>query len=81
MRNLYDLARELSAPERLLGGPCLQIGSTYRHPNSGKLVRIMSGQYMGTYGVSNFWRWREVLEDGSLGEEECGYGWTGKPVE
>ena len=81
MRNLYDLAREMSTPESFLGGPCLQVGSTYRHPTTGKLVRITSGQYMGAYGVSNFWYWREVLSDGSLGEEQHGYGWTGEPVE
>ena len=42
----------------------------------GRTVEITSGQYWGTYGLSNFWHWREVLPDGSLStRDECGYGW------
>lgn len=38
-------------------------------------VLIVKGSYMGSHNrVSNFWYWREVFDDGSLGEEEHGYG-------
>lgn len=60
-----------------LAGPCAQwqIGMDVRHP-SGRTVRLTGGQYWGRHGVSNFWYWREVLPDGSLGPEEHGYGWN-----
>jgi len=52
----------------------VKAGDRIVHP-SGRTVQITSGQYWGTHGLSNFWYWREVLADGSLGEEENGYGW------
>lgn len=61
--------------EEVIGGPPFAIGDRVRHP-SGRLVEITSGQYWGTYGLSNFWYWREVKPDGSLGEREHGYGWN-----
>jgi hypothetical protein len=69
---LQDLAREII--EKVIGGPPFKIGDDVRHP-SGRTVRITGGQYMGTYGLSNHWTWREVMLDGSLGKEEHGYGW------
>lgn len=39
----------------------------------GKPVLITKGKYMGTHGISNFWWWRLIKEDGSLGEEMSGY--------
>jgi hypothetical protein len=60
--------------EEVMGGSPFEIGDTVRHPD-GRMVQIMNGQYWGTHGVSNFWYWREVRHDGSLGPEECGYGW------
>lgn len=54
--------------------PPFKIGDTVRHP-SGRTVRIIGGQYWGTYGLSNHWTWCEVLADGTLGPEESGYGW------
>lgn len=40
-----------------------------------KVIKITDGQFMGTYGVSNFWYWRELLKDGSLSDETFnGYG-------
>jgi hypothetical protein len=33
-------------------------------------VRIISGQWMGTYGLSNFWKWINLYND----QEESGYG-------
>jgi len=53
----------------------VKVGDQLIHP-SGRKVQITSGQFWGTRGVSNFWYWREVLEDGSLGPEEHGYGWA-----
>lgn len=40
-----------------------------------KVIEITDGQYWGTYGISNFWYWKEVLPDGSLSAETFhGYG-------
>jgi len=53
----------------------LEIGVIITHQKTGKLVKITNGSYWGTYGISNFWYWREVLPGGTLSEkEECGYG-------
>ena len=62
--------------EEVFGGAPFAIGDTVKTPD-GRTVRITGGQYWGTYGLSNFWDWREVLPDGSLSSvEECGYGWS-----
>ena len=54
----------------------LYIGLITYHPD-GRKVKIIDGQYWGTYGLSNFWEWKEVLSDGSLSKTtECGYGWN-----
>lgn len=37
-------------------------------------VYILGGQYEVDGRISNFWSWRVVLKDGTLGEEQCGYG-------
>lgn len=41
----------------------------------GVISLITDGYYMDpTYGrISNFWHWRPILEDGSLGRTKCGY--------
>jgi len=57
-----------------IDGRPLRVGERVNHPD-GRLVEITGGQFYGTYGVSNFWYWKEVLEDGSFGPEEHGYGW------
>ena len=49
-------------------------GAVLVHPD-GRTVKITSGQYWGRYGYSNFWYWREVRADGTLGPLEHGYGW------
>lgn len=54
-------------------GEPLQIGKEYTHPN-GRPVRVTSRQYMGTYGLSNFWYWTYL----DTGEQDCGYGWSAK---
>lgn len=52
----------------------LSVGAELQHPD-GRMVQVVGG-YRWTYGVfSNWWTWREVCVDGSLGEEESGYGW------
>ena len=38
-------------------------------------VLIVSGEYMGHGGLSNFWYWRPILPDGTLAGVEHGYGW------
>jgi len=61
--------------EEVFGGSPFAIGDVVTHP-SGRTVKIIAGQYWGTFGLSNFWHWREVLSDGSLAATiECGYGW------
>jgi len=37
-------------------------------------VYIVKGTYYSNGRVSNFWHWRRVNTDGSLGKEEHGYG-------
>ena len=37
-------------------------------------VLIKSGKYMSNGGVSNFWYWQRVLDNGALSETEHGYG-------
>ena len=71
---LSEIAKQVS--REFIPPNTLAIGETFRHID-GRLVAITKGQYMGTYGVSNFWWWREVMPDGSLGDkEECGYGYS-----
>lgn len=54
----------------------MEVGKTLKHPD-GRTVKIKSGHFLDpTYGrISNFWTWNEVMPDGSLGSDECGYGW------
>lgn len=60
--------------ESVMGTSDLAIGKRVLHKD-GRLVEITGGQWWGEYGISNFWYWRPVLADGSLGEVEHGYGW------
>lgn len=61
--------------ERVMGGPPFAIGDVVRHPD-GRKVRIVSGQYWGSRGLSNFWYWQPLDADGrDVGEREHGYGW------
>ena len=60
--------------EKVCGENTLKVGAQVSHKD-GRLVEITDGQYWGTRGISNFWYWREVKEDGTLAEKiECGYG-------
>ncbi len=58
-----------------IGDPPFSIGDRVKRP-SGALVEITGGQWMGRYGLSNFWEWRKVMPDGSLGKKCSGYGWS-----
>lgn len=64
--------------ESVMGGSPFAVGDVVKHPD-GRTVKITGGRYWGTYGLSNFWDWREVLPKNKLGEEECGYGWETSP--
>ena len=76
MTRVAKWVRDLS--EQVLGGSPFKIGDVVLHPD-GRKVKIISGQYWGTYGLSNFWDWREVLPDGFLSDKlESGYGWVPK---
>jgi hypothetical protein len=48
--------------EDVLGGPPVEVGKRYQHPEDG-LIQIISGQFWGEHGLSNFWSWR-VVETG-----------------
>lgn len=55
----------------------LKVGTRYWHRDDDvstlRLVEIVYGAYMGTYGLSNAWEWRHVGEDGNLvGPKYCG---------
>jgi hypothetical protein len=60
-------------------GSRLSVGLITKHPD-GRTVKIISGQFWGTYGVSNHWRWHEIKSDGTIGQEETGYGWAPEDV-
>jgi hypothetical protein len=62
--------------EEYFGASPFSVGDDVRHP-SGRMVRIIDGQYWGTHGLSNHWHWREISPDGSLSDvRESGYGWS-----
>lgn len=60
--------------EKVHGPSQMQVGKVMQHPD-GRTVKITEGQYWGEHGLSNFWYWREVKPDGTLGGVEHGYGW------
>jgi len=49
----------------------LQIGAEYLHPKTGRLIRIIEGNWEIGGRISNHWRW-VYLDNGKHG---CGYGW------
>ncbi|MCK9187220.1 MAG: hypothetical protein PHS16_00665 [Candidatus Colwellbacteria bacterium] len=69
---IREECRELT--RKILGGPRLEVGQAVTHP-SGRKVKITRGNDCCNGRVSNFFYWREILSDGELGPEECGYGW------
>jgi hypothetical protein len=54
--------------EDVLGGSPVEVGQEYRHPEDGP-IRIVSGQYWGAHGLSNFWYWKVL----ATGETHHGY--------
>jgi hypothetical protein len=40
---------------------------------NGRLSLITGGQMYGSHGISNFWHWRTIRKDGTLGKEYSGY--------
>jgi len=61
--------------EQSYGKSSMEIGKIITHPDGYK-VKIVDGQYWGTYGLSNFWYWHKVKKDGSLTKKKYhGYGW------
>lgn len=44
------------------------------HPD-GRTVLMVGGAEYTQGGYSNWWQWREIFDDGSLGPVESGYGW------
>ena len=52
--------------------PC--VGRVSKHPD-GYFVYVTAGAYEVRGRISNFWYWRRLNSDGSLGEKGHGYGW------
>lgn len=75
MHPLAALAQELT--HKYFGNK-LEIGKffIYREQGEGlgKAVRITDGQFLSNGRLSNFWYWKAVNPDGSLGEVGHGYG-------
>lgn len=69
---LYGIAKSINSG--LEAQSTMKVGATIKHPD-GRTVKIASGQFLSGGRVSNFWYWNEVMPDGTLGKEECGYGW------
>lgn len=55
--------------EQELGGPPVEPGKVYQHPDDGK-IEILAGQYWGKHGLSNHWSWKVL----ATGEIKSGYG-------
>lgn len=64
--------------ESLCGGPPFKVGDVVSGPDDLSPVRIVDGQYMGIHGISNYWYWRPLQEDGTLGPKCDGHGWRPK---
>lgn len=79
MTEVASWVRDMWEEVASVDGRHLEIGMETVHPETGKLVKIVDGQYWGMYGLSNFWWWRKIMPDGSLSEAlEQGYGWRVK---
>lgn len=69
---LYDVAKIINDEFARMNS--LRIGITATHQD-GRTIEITGGSFYGEYGgISNFWEWREVFPDGTLGPIETGYG-------
>lgn len=75
MTRVAEWVRKLT--ESVTGGAPFAVGDVVRHPD-GHPVKIISGRYWGTYGVSNWWTWRECTPEGIERIDrpvQSGYGW------
>jgi len=65
-----SINRELASQSKM------KVGAVINHPD-GRTVKIIDGCFLDAiYGrVSNWWSWKEVKKDGTLGKKEEGYGW------
>jgi hypothetical protein len=61
--------------EEVIGGAPVEVGKRYNHPDEG-IIEILSGQYWGTHGLSNFWSWRVI----QTGEVKHGYATSAWPL-
>jgi len=52
----------------------LEVGKIINH-HDGRKIKVVDGAFLRNGRVSNLWSWREVLDNGSFGEIEHGYGW------
>lgn len=48
-------------------------GKVYRHPNHERPIYVQGGDWEIDGRISNFWYWREINEDGTLGDLSHGY--------
>lgn len=71
-RGLYAIAAAMNA--ELEKQSSMKIGAVIKHPDGYK-VKVLSGQFLRNGRVSNWWEWRRVKADGTLGKKESGYGW------
>ncbi len=60
--------------ESVFGPAPFAVGDVVEHPD-GRRVQIVDGRYWAPLGFSNYWTWRELRADGTLGAPESGYGW------
>ncbi len=75
-QELGQIACNINQSLRSYFCPTMEIGAIVDHPDGYK-VKIIDGCYLDpTYGrVSNWWTWKQVKQDGSLGKKASGYGW------
>ncbi len=69
-------ARDINEGLRDYFCPTMRVGVVIEHPD-GYPVEVIGGRYLDeVYGrVTNWWTWRRVNTDGTLGDEVSGYGW------
>lgn len=82
LQGLINEINGVNDPESFLGGPHLEIGQVYRHPQETRLLRVSSGAYLRNGRISNWWTWTYVdpmgVDTDDTGE---GYGWAGEPID
>lgn len=70
---LYAIGRQIT--EEAVGSTKMKVGKIVNHPKYGR-VKILDGQFWGTFGLSNFWYWKKVdKKNKPYGRTFHGYGW------